>query len=81
MSKPPDDKFSNMISLLFELVQEIEKEDLINNNLTQRQKININKIIIYFIIMDNYYYKILKYYSKIVLIGINYILCNVFLRI
>jgi Zinc finger, C2H2 type len=38
-----DDKFSNMISLLFDLVQEISNEDLLNNNLSKRQKININK--------------------------------------
>jgi Zinc finger, C2H2 type len=38
-----DDKFSNMISLLFDLVQEISKEDDLEHNLSQRQKININK--------------------------------------
>jgi Zinc finger, C2H2 type len=38
-----DDKFSNMLSLLFDLVQEISNEDLLNNNLSKRQKININK--------------------------------------
>jgi len=38
-----DDKFSNMVNLLFDLVQEISNEDLLNNNLSRRQKININK--------------------------------------
>ena len=38
-----DDKFSNMISLLFDLVQEISREDDLEHNLSQRQKININK--------------------------------------
>jgi Zinc finger, C2H2 type len=38
-----DDKFSNMITLLFDLVQEISKDDIENNNLNKRQKININK--------------------------------------
>jgi uncharacterized C2H2 Zn-finger protein len=38
-----DDKFSNMIFLLFDLVQEISNEDILNNNLSKRQKININK--------------------------------------
>ena len=38
-----DDKFSNMVSLLFDLVQEISNDDILNNNLSKRQKININK--------------------------------------
>jgi Zinc finger, C2H2 type len=38
-----DDKFSNMVNLLFDLVQEISNEDILNNNLSKRQKININK--------------------------------------
>jgi Zinc finger, C2H2 type len=38
-----DDKFSNMVSLLFDLVQEISRDDIENNHLTKRQKINVNK--------------------------------------
>jgi hypothetical protein len=38
-----DDKFSNMVNLLFELVQEISNDDNEKNNLSKRQKININK--------------------------------------
>jgi Zinc finger, C2H2 type len=38
-----DDKFSNMVSLLFDLVQEISRDDIENNNLSKRQKINVNK--------------------------------------
>ena len=38
-----DDKFSNMVNLLFDLVQEISRDDIENNNLSKRQKININK--------------------------------------
>lgn len=43
-----DDKFSNMISLLFNLIQEIDKEDSIHNNLTKRQKANINLYCMHF---------------------------------
>ena len=43
-----DDKFSNMISLLFDLVQEISKDDIENNNLSKRQKINVNKYCMHF---------------------------------
>src|SRR5690606_29436909 len=43
-----DDKFSNMINLLFELVQEISKDDIINDNLSKRQKINVNKYCMHF---------------------------------
>ena len=38
-----DDKFSNMVSLLFDLVQEISRDDIENDNLSKRQKINVNK--------------------------------------
>jgi len=38
-----DDKFSNMVNLLFDLVQEISRDDIENNNLSKRQKINVNK--------------------------------------
>ena len=38
-----DDKFSNMVSLLFDLVQEISRDDESEHHLSQRQKININK--------------------------------------
>jgi Zinc finger, C2H2 type len=38
-----DDKFSNMVTLLFDLVQEISRDDIENNNLSKRQKINVNK--------------------------------------
>jgi Zinc finger, C2H2 type len=38
-----DDKFSNMVTLLFDLVQEISRDDIENNHLSKRQKINVNK--------------------------------------
>jgi Zinc finger, C2H2 type len=43
-----DDKFSNMVNLLFDLVQEISKDDIENNNLSKRQKINVNKYCMHF---------------------------------
>ena len=32
-----------MVSLLFDLVQEISRDDIENDNLSKRQKINVNK--------------------------------------
>ena len=43
-----DDKFSNMVNLLFDLVQEISKDDIEKNNLSKRQKINVNKYCMHF---------------------------------
>src|SRR5690606_31147288 len=43
-----DDKFSNMVNLLFDLVQEISNDDSINDNLSKRQKINVNKYCMHF---------------------------------
>ena len=43
-----DDKFSNMVNLLFDLVQEISRDDIENDNLSKRQKINVNKYCMHF---------------------------------
>jgi Zinc finger, C2H2 type len=43
-----DDKFSNMVNLLFDLVQEISRDDIENNHLSKRQKINVNKYCMHF---------------------------------
>jgi Zinc-finger of C2H2 type len=43
-----DDKFSNMVNLLFDLVQEISREDIENDHLSKRQKINVNKYCMHF---------------------------------
>ena len=37
-----------MINLLFDLVQEISNEDIIKDNLSKRQKINVNKYCMHF---------------------------------
>jgi hypothetical protein len=47
-----DDKFSNMVTLLFDLVQEISRDDIENNNLSKRQKINVNKYCMHYGQMD-----------------------------
>jgi Zinc finger, C2H2 type len=43
-----DDKFSNMVNLLFDLVQEISRDDIENDHLSKRQKINVNKYCMHF---------------------------------
>ena len=47
-----DDKFSNMVALLFDLVQEISRDDIEKNHLSKRQKINVNKYCMHYGQMD-----------------------------